>query len=119
ECTEKFLEDSPFHEELWNDFAKGIFYVAGDMDDPRLYERIARRLADISAQRQTGPNVLFYLSTQPSYYTVAIKGIGAANLHKTRDGWRRIVIEKPFGTDGASARELNDAVHQVFPEEEV
>ena len=69
----------------------------------------------MDAQRHTDGNVLFYLSTQPSHYEAAIAGIGSAQLQTGR-GWRRIVIEKPFGHDLATARELNTKLQQVFSE---
>ena len=125
ESTVQFLEDSPFHEDLWNDFAKGIYYVSGDLKDPGLYQRISTKLDAIAGERQTGPNVLFYLSTQPSHYTSVIEGLGAVGLSKppsndaSNDAWRRIIIEKPFGTDGDSARALNDVAHRSFTEEQI
>jgi glucose-6-phosphate 1-dehydrogenase len=121
ESTVQFLEDSPFNEDLWADFAKGIFYLAGDLKDPALYQRISDKLATIATERQTGPNVLFYLSTQPAYYAPVIEQLGAAGLSKetTPDMWRRVVIEKPFGTDGETARALNDVAHRSFTEEQI
>jgi glucose-6-phosphate 1-dehydrogenase len=68
--------------------------------------------------RRTGGNVLFYLSTQPSQYARVAQGIGAAGLHQG-SGWRRLVVEKPFGHDLASSRELSDELHKVFPESSI
>ena len=68
--------------------------------------------------RNTEDNVLFYLSTQPSHYEAAIKGIGYAKLQHGR-GWRRIVVEKPFGHDLATARELNEKLQEVFLEQNI
>ena len=75
-------------------------------------------MKEVEAQRQTGGNVLFYLSTQPSQYAPAALGIGAAGMGKG-NGWRRLIVEKPFGHDLASARELSDKLHQVFAESDV
>src|SRR6266545_3031924 len=118
DAVKKFSEDTNFDGDVWNAFAQGIFYVAGDIDDPQLYHRLAARLCEIEQQRRTGGNVLFYLSTQPSQYAPAALGIGAAGLGRGK-GWRRLVVEKPFGHDLASARELSDVLHQVFAESEV
>lgn len=118
EGVEKFLEDSPFDADLWNDFARGLFYVSGDVSDPACYEGVRARLAEVTADRSTGGNVLFYLSTQPSHYIPVIRGLGAVGLNRNA-GWTRIVIEKPFGHDLASSSVLNEAVRGVFDEEQV
>jgi glucose-6-phosphate 1-dehydrogenase len=117
-ATREFLEDAPWEEEIWRDFAEGMAYAQGDLRDPACYAAIAGRLAEMERQRQTGGNVLFYLSTQPSQYSVVVEGLGNAGLHRGR-GWRRLVVEKPFGHDLSTARELDARIHKVFPEEEV
>src|ERR1022692_646887 len=101
--VKEFLEDSPFDADVWTAFAQGLFYMAGDIDNPAVFPALDARLKEIEAARHTGGNVLFYLSTQPSQYIPAAQGLGAANVGKGA-GWRRIVIEKPFGHDLASAR---------------
>jgi glucose-6-phosphate 1-dehydrogenase len=115
----KFLEDSPFDEDLWKSFAQGLFYMAGDVADPNMYDRLAACLKEVEQSRQTGSNILFYLSTQPSQYAQIAEGIGAANLAKEADGWRRIIIEKPFGRDLTSARALNARLQKVFDESQI
>ena len=68
----------------------------------------------------TGGNVLFYPSTQPSHYEPVIEGLGGAGLQNSASGgWRRLVVEKPFGRDLASSRALDAAVHKVFHEDAV
>ncbi|HTB13234.1 MAG TPA: glucose-6-phosphate dehydrogenase [Bryobacteraceae bacterium] len=112
ESVKEFLEDSPFDEDLWNSFARNIFYIAGDLNDPQLYAEIKKKLDELNR-----PNVLYYLSTQPSYYGPVVEAIGAAGMGRsTEKGWHRVVIEKPFGHDLESARALNARVHSVFPE---
>jgi glucose-6-phosphate 1-dehydrogenase len=118
ESVRQFLEDSPFDEDVWTGFSQGLFYMPGDVHDIGSYERLATRLGEIEEARRTGGNVLFYLSTQPSQYGATAKGIGAAGLAQG-NGWRRIVVEKPFGHDLGSARELSVELHEVFPESEV
>ncbi len=118
ESVRKFLEDSPFDDDVWAGFSQGLFYMPGDVNDPESYKKLATRLHEIEEARHSGGNVLFYLSTQPSQYGAAAKGIGAAGLAKG-NGWRRIVIEKPFGHDLESARALSNELHEVFPESEV
>jgi len=116
--VEKFLEDSPFDAALWSEFERGIYYIAGDMAGNELYSQLAGKLAAVAEERHTGGNALFYLSTQPSYYARVAEALGAAGLqHAPEPGaWRRIIIEKPFGHDEQSARELNTRLHGVFDE---
>lgn len=115
EALAEFLEDTPFDERLWADFCQSLFYFAGDLHDPETYTKLGQRLDEIETSRHTEGNVLFYLSTQPSHYEVAIHGLGYAKLQRGR-GWRRIVVEKPFGRDLATAKELNRKLQEVFPE---
>lgn len=114
EAVKQFSEDSELDEDLWKRFAGNLHYVAGDVKDPQLYSTVKEKLNAIG---QT--NVLFYLSTQPSYYTVIVDGIGHSHLAASLPGaWRRLIVEKPFGHDLGSAQELNARVHAVFREED-
>jgi glucose-6-phosphate 1-dehydrogenase len=118
EAVKEFSEDTNFDENVWRAFATGLFYVAGDIADPALYQRLAAKLNEIESSRHTGGNVLFYLSTQPSQYAPIAQSLGAAGLAKG-NGWRRLIVEKPFGHDLASARELSDRLHEHFDESSV
>ncbi|HEX3745293.1 MAG TPA: glucose-6-phosphate dehydrogenase, partial [Bryobacteraceae bacterium] len=118
EAVKQFSEDTNFDADVWNAFAAGLHYVAGDIGEQALYENLAAKLAEIEKERHTGGNVLFYLSTQPSQYARAAQGLGAAGISKG-NGWRRLIVEKPFGHDLASARELSDRLHESFDESEV
>ncbi len=117
-ALQEFLEDTPFDEQLWNQFAQNLFYFAGDLHDPESFVRLRTRLAEIDEKCHADCNVLFYLSTQPSHYDAAISGIGYAKLQNA-SGWRRIVVEKPFGHDLKSARDLNRKIQEVFDESQV
>jgi glucose-6-phosphate 1-dehydrogenase len=119
ESVAKFLEDSPFDEDLWRSFAQGLFYLAGDVDDKNTYQKLADCLKEVEKTRQTGGNTLFYLSTQPSQYALIAEGIGAAGIAKSDSAWRRIIIEKPFGHDLQSARDLNARLEKVFDESQI
>jgi glucose-6-phosphate 1-dehydrogenase len=97
----------------WEYFARGLFYVKGDFKDPATYTALKDRLETIDRERRTGGNHLFYLATAPGYYAPIITNLGESGLlmrqdfyHPTSEGWHRVVVEKPFGHDLASAREL-------------
>ena len=117
-AVQKFSEDTDFDPTVWQSFAQGLFYIAGDVADQDLYHRLAQKVEEIETERHTGGNLMFYLSTQPSQYAEIALGLGAAGLGKG-SGWRRLVVEKPFGHDLASARLLSDQLHQVFNESDV
>jgi len=118
ESVSKFLEDAPFDESVWRSFAQCLFYVPGDLSKPESYDDIRNKLDQVEKSHQTAGNVLFYLSTQPSYYAEAIKALGAHGLTEG-NGWRRVIIEKPFGHDLESARKLNVEIHKVLDESAV
>jgi glucose-6-phosphate 1-dehydrogenase len=114
EAVQHFSEDGDFDASLWDRFAANIHYAAGDMNDPALYSEIVRKTQE-TGQR----NILYYLSTQPSYYGTVVDGLARAGGHQDERGWRRIIVEKPFGHDLASAKELNRRMQTAFPESEI
>jgi len=114
----KYLENSPFDKDVWAGFSQSLFYLAGDVNDKSCYPLLAKRLREIEDLRHTGGNALFYLSTQPSHYEPVIEGLGAAGLAHN-PGWRRLVVEKPFGHNLKRARDLSDKIHKVFRESDV
>ena len=118
ESVQKFLEDSPFEESLWEEFAKRLFYLSGDITADGIFQSLASKLQEAEQQFQTQGNVLFYLSTQPSHYEPIVEGLGKVGL-QNGNGWRRLVVEKPFGHDLSSAQSLNTNIQQVFAESEV
>lgn len=114
----EFLEDSRFDENIWSEFARNLFYEPGDVHDTNAYHRLCNRLEGIDGERHTAGNALFYLATQPSHYESTVEGIGAGKMSEGR-GWRRLVVEKPFGHDLESARQLSERLHRVFDESEI
>ncbi|HUR49877.1 MAG TPA: glucose-6-phosphate dehydrogenase, partial [Acidimicrobiales bacterium] len=106
---------------LWDDFVEGVFYQPGDFADKNAYRDLAERLEQIDAARGTRGNRLFYLATPPSSYTDIVANVGRVRLDKqgAREGWARLVIEKPFGHDLASAVALNDELNKVLDESQV
>ena len=122
ESVQEFLEDSPFDNDLWTDFERGLFYMAGDVNDAGMYRHLGEVLDGVDKQRQTNGSVLFYLSTQPSQYARIAAGLGEAALNRPPEGrnaWRRLIVEKPFGHDLASARELSDDLRKHFDESQI
>ena len=106
--------------DAWDDVAKSMasrmYYVAAETDDPEVYRRLASRLEEIDG----AAGVLFYLAIPPAVYGTVIGHLGQAGLAKAPErGWRRVIIEKPFGTDLTSARELNRLAHEHFAEDQV
>lgn len=115
EGVEQFSEDS-FEAALWDEFASHLYYLAGD----------AKKLADFKSLdnylnnlEKGDTNRLYYLSTAPALYEPIVENLGAANMVSEDSGTRRIVVEKPFGYDLASAQSLNKAIHAVFNENQV
>ncbi len=102
-------------------FLKQLEYFTGNYDDPESYKRLAKKLDEIDSEADLGGNRLYYLSTPPDVYPHVIEQLGKAGLAKpkSKDSWTRIIIEKPFGHDGASARDLNEKVLRVFDESQV
>lgn len=106
--------------ESWSKFAQRLHYHQASYDDPKGYEQLGQRLGEVSQATDGACNCLFYLSTPPVLYPVISQQLGSAGLaQQTDDFWRRIIIEKPFGKDLASATELNHQLHGVFKEHQV
>jgi glucose-6-phosphate 1-dehydrogenase len=107
-------------DQIWSSFAEGLFYLPGDIGDANTYTELSSLLGRLAKERGTGHNHVFYLSTAPAQYSDAIRNLGASGLAKqSEDHWTRIIIEKPFGTDLDSARQLNTEVAAVFEEDQV
>jgi glucose-6-phosphate 1-dehydrogenase len=106
---------------VWDAFAGGFRYVAGDYADPETFKKLATVLQDLDRERGTGGNRLYYLATPPNTFPMIVQALGQIGLNKPdREGaFVRIVIEKPYGHDAASAAELDDVVHSVFSESQV
>ncbi len=98
---------------------ENIRYVAGTFDDPNAYREIGEVLGEFDQQAGEPLNRVFYLSTAPEFFPVICQNIGDAKLHQCEHAETRVVIEKPFGYDLASARKLNEQVLSVFDESQV
>jgi glucose-6-phosphate 1-dehydrogenase len=111
---------TPFRESVWRQLAEGFRFVPGDFSDDDAFDQLARTVADLDRVRGTNGNHAFYLSIPPKFFPEVTKQLARSGL-SAQDGtqWRRVVIEKPFGHDLKSARELNDTVGSVFPPDSV
>src|SRR5579859_3023960 len=127
DAVNQFSRSRPVQPQVWETFAQGIFYVASEFHDQPGFERLKARLGEIDKERGTGGNHLFYMATPPDAYPIIATNLGKVGLasrESTRDpehdgGWNRIVVEKPFGRDLRSARELNRQLHAVFSERQI
>lgn len=108
-----------FDPQDWQDFASRIFYVAGDVSSPQDMLNIRERLASLEGQPGQPEDRLYYLALAPSLYQPAIVNLKQAGMAEESSGWRRVVVEKPFGSDLSSAIELNRVVHSAFNENQV
>src|SRR5205807_8528294 len=116
ESTRKFSRQ-PVRDEIWNGFAQTLFYHTSEFHDAAGYKSLAERLDKIDQERGTGGNRLFYLAVAPDQFEAILKNLKDAGLNEPRDGgWARVIVEKPFGTDLATARELNAVVRTAFAE---
>jgi len=115
-----------FREEVWQQVCAGVRFVSGEFSDPAAFDRLAATVGKLDAERGTGGNRAFYLSVPPRSFPAVVRQLDRAGLaggsgpsgpsgQPGSPGWRRVVVEKPFGHDLASARELNDLLAEVFP----
>ena len=111
---------TPFNEDTWEQLAEGIRFVEGTFDDPDAFARLRDTVQTLDDERGTGGNHAFYLSIPPDLFPEVCRQLADSGLAADREGsWRRVVIEKPFGHDLASAEELNDVVSETFPPDSV
>jgi glucose-6-phosphate 1-dehydrogenase len=121
EAAKSISDVGPIEPKQWDEFAANLHYLQGDYDDPESYTRLEKCLADLESAKNLGGNRLFYLSTPPEVYPHIVEQLGKSGLARPKDpnSWVRIIIEKPFGRDLASAKELNKKVLCVFEEQQV
>src|SRR5258708_1096771 len=106
--------------ELWQWLLKRIYYVNGTFEDPAAYQRLKETLALADKECGTRGNYIHYLSTPPSVFAEVVNQLGAAGLAQETNGqWRRVIVEKPFGTDLASAKALNADLSKVLDESQI
>ncbi|CAN5804804.1 glucose-6-phosphate dehydrogenase [soil metagenome] len=114
------LEPDALTFDNWKWCKSRLYYMAGDFGDPKTYELMKERLTQINAKHNTQDNAFFYLATAPAFFGVVSKQLGDAGLADTAGGrCRRVIIEKPFGTDLGSARALNIELRKHMREDQI
>ena len=109
-----------FEQAVWNEFAPRLYYSTFDYGDPSSYTLSLRdKLPELEQRHQTGGNRIFYLAIPPTVFEDVIHNLGAAGLSQEERGCSHVVIEKPFGSDLATARKLNRLVHTYYKESQV
>jgi glucose-6-phosphate 1-dehydrogenase len=111
----------PLDPDLWQEMEARVSYLTATFEDRAGYDKLKKHLDEVDRAQGTGGNRLFYLATPPSAYPVILERLGQAGLNRPGPGGRfaRVVVEKPFGHDLASARELNQIANRSFEEKEV
>ncbi len=111
---------TPFSEEVWRHLSEGFRFVSGSFNDDDAFDALAATLADLDRVRGTGGNHAFYFSIPPGAFPVVLQQLRRSGMSDPHgDEWRRVVIEKPFGHNLESAKDLNQLVNEVFPKEAV
>lgn len=109
-----------YREEVWKQLAQGIRFVSGEFGDDSAFEQLKETVQKLDVERGTMGNHAFYLSIPPKAFPTVTEQLRRSGLADASDGqWRRVVIEKPFGSDLKTARELNTVVESVFPPDSV
>jgi glucose-6-phosphate 1-dehydrogenase len=119
ESIQKYAR-TPWSEDVWKQLSSGIRFVSGDFDDDDAFDRLKQTISELDEQRGTNGNHAFYLSIPPKAFPIVTKQLSRSGLADPKpDTFRRVVIEKPFGSDLKSAQALNEVVEKVFPPDSV
>ena len=121
EALDKFSHTKPVDEAVWNKLAPHIYYQQGDLPNVEDYRKLAERLKSLPEAKCFGENCLFYLATAPNFFGTVAQNLAAAGLAPQKDAnhLRRLIVEKPFGIDLASAKQLNQEIQGAFPESSI
>jgi glucose-6-phosphate 1-dehydrogenase len=125
--VDAYSRNRPAKDSIWESFIRGVMYHKGEFHDASAYEELAKLLERIDRDRGTAGNRLFYLAVPPNLYPEIVRHLGAAGLAATgserktgsKRGWSRVIVEKPFGSDLASARKLNRELREEFDERQI
>jgi glucose-6-phosphate 1-dehydrogenase len=113
------VEAEPLEDDKWAAIERRLHYVSGEFTDKETYTRLRQHLEHITAAAGVTANYLFYLAVPPDLFGVVVDQLGAAGLTDEASGWRRVIIEKPFGYDRESARALNATLSTSLRESQI
>jgi len=105
--------------DLWHWFSRRIYYLSGDFGDASAYKALAELLEKIDKEHGTRGNYFYYLATAPAFFGPIVTQLGEAGLVQENHGWRRVIIEKPFGHDYESAVSLNKEIRKTLEEKQI
>jgi glucose-6-phosphate 1-dehydrogenase len=114
-AVQEFGRDE-FRDDIWEGLAEGMRYVSAEANEDAAFDRVAKTLTELDRDRGTAGNRVYYLAVPPDAFEVIVEGVGK---RRSAEGWTRLIVEKPFGHNLASALELNDLVHRYFEESEI
>src|SRR5690348_15751072 len=106
-------------EKHWQPIANAMSYVSGDFTDSATYAKLAAHLAEPDAKEKLGGNILFHLAVAARFFAKVVDELGKVGLEDEKNGWRRVIVEKPFGHDVQSARDLNSCLRKWLKEEQI
>jgi len=116
----KEFAPEPVDSQLWNWFLERTYYVQGDFQDSAAYGRLQAQIAVVEKTHSTQGNRFFYLAVSPKFFAPVVKQLGQAGLTQEEEGkWARVIVEKPFGRDLASAKQLNRDLKQILDEQQI
>ena len=120
--VEQFARRRPLDEDLWRRLSQRIHYVRGSLSEDSTYRTLGEVMDWAGTECDPGLGRLFYLATPPEHFPVLLTNLrrhGLVGDAAKGSGWARVVIEKPFGSDSATSRELNELIHRLYTEEQV
>ena len=116
----KEFAPEPVDHKLWDWFLERIYYVQGDFQDSAAYEKLKLQMATVEKTHSTQGNRFFYLAVSPKFFAPVAKQLGQAGLTQEVEGqWARVIVEKPFGKDLDSAKELNRELKKILDEQQI
>lgn len=121
EMHEAVKKSDEYKKNSWNNFANKIYYVAGNFNDAisKSYKDLNDKLEQVQSKHGIADNILMHLAVPSNFCSTIIKKLDTSNLSRSRNGWRRVIIEKPFGRSEKSARDLDNEIHEVFHEDQI
>jgi glucose-6-phosphate 1-dehydrogenase len=112
-------EGEPLEPDKWKRIEERLHYISGEFDDAGLFDRLTQTLAQVRERHRVAANYLFYLAVPPDLFGTVVRGLAAAGLTDESEGWRRVIVEKPFGYDLDSARALNEQLRKGLGESQI